>query len=502
MDYFGYLPWEQEYFLNYGENVLDITLDPAPSGVLTGTIRETETELPLEATVKVYRLDTMELFAETTSDEVTGVYTTPSLPYFDYRVVAKAWHHIPVTVDLTINQPTTTQDFWLEPTIGDLLVIDDGAKSPMQPAKKDEKTGEVIGDAYRSDAAKALADVLADLETIGYTTTVETMSATDPATWANYDLLMTCSGDNTDPLGDAGFRSDLIDYVLSGGRLLIEGGEVGYDHYGDTNFATTVLHITDWDADNSGNVTVVEPDHYVVSVPNVITGPIAVSYGNFGDQDALDATADAVRVGSWTNQTQNASIIAYDPNPAPEGGQIVFFAFNYSAMDSEVRPLLLQNTVNWLITAEVGDCTVEGTVTLEGETDHSGVEVEAIPGGGFVYTDASGHYMLEGLFAGAYSIVASKEGWTTGTQEISLSQGEHLTGVDFELYPVQTYEECRDPNLAIPDNNPTGVSDDMEIFLGTTVTEIAAYVNITHTYQGDLIVDLTSPPQPDGRQHA
>jgi hypothetical protein len=58
--------------------------------MLTGTVRENETDVPLEATIKVYRSDTMDLYAETTSNPLDGSYTTTALPYFDYVVTAKA----------------------------------------------------------------------------------------------------------------------------------------------------------------------------------------------------------------------------------------------------------------------------------------------------------------------------------------------------------------------------------------------------------------------------
>ncbi|MBD3162567.1 MAG: T9SS type A sorting domain-containing protein, partial [Candidatus Eisenbacteria bacterium] len=493
IDYFGYLQWEEPFFINYGANVLDVDLEPAPSGILSGTVLEDETDLPLEATVKVYRSDNDELYVETTSSPVDGTYTTPALPYFDYRVTVKAWRHIPVTIDLTVDQASIERNFWLEETIGDLLVIDDSGKGGLNPAKVDEKTGETIAEEFVSEPGKAVQDVLTDLEDLGYTCTMETMGSTDPGTWESYDLMMVCSGDNTDPLGNAAFRNDLIDFVESGGRLLVEGGEVGYDHQGDDEFAEKVLHITDWNHDQSGNVTVAAPDHYVMSVPNVIAGPISMSYSNYGDHDANVPAADAVMVGSWTSYPSDASLIAYDPNPAPEGGQIVFYCFNYSAMDAQVRPLLLQNTVTWLMTPEFGDCSVSGHAYLMGETDHSGVRIEAIPGGGAVYTDPSGAYSLDGLFAGPYTIKATKEGWSTGVEEVTLEQGQQMTGVDFLLGPVSIEERCDQPNLSIPDNNPTGVYDDINVLMSETISEIAVYVDITHTFIGDLRVSLTSP---------
>ncbi len=489
VDLFGYLHHEESFFLNYGANTLDVNLDPAPAGVISGTVTDSEFGDPLEATVKVYRTDTGALYAETTSDPGDGSYTTPSLPYFDYSVVVKAWHYIPVTINITVDEPVIVKSFVLDPTIGDLLVINDSGKSTWNEAKVDEKTGALIAEGY-SSRGKACTDIITDLDEIGYTSTMESMGETDPLTWTNYDLVLVSAGDNTSPYGDASFTNALVDFVEVGGHVLIEGGEVAYDHQSG-DFATKVLHHVDWNHDESGNVTIAEADHYLASVPNVLPPTISMSYSGYGDHDAVDVAADAVGVGSWSSYAGDGSIIAYDPNPAPEGGQIVFFAFNYSAMDAAVRPLLLQNAVTWLMTQEVGDCSISGAVTLEGETDYSGVLVEAIPGGGSLYTGADGLYSLPGLYAGSYEIRASKNGFSTEIVDVPLGPGENATGIDFDLSIVYEATFCSEPGLFIGDNST--IDDSMDINLGANVTGIEVYVDITHTYQGDLIVSLESP---------
>jgi len=430
VDYFGYLHYETPFFVNYGANVHDIDLTPAPSGVVTGTVTALDTGDPLAATVRVYRGDTMELYAETATDPADGSYTTPALPYFDYRITVKAWHYIPVTIDLTIEEAVVEKHFVLEPTIGDLLLIDAAAKQTTAPDKI-AADGTFLAPGYELGEAKAAADMQADLEDLGYTVTPENASSSDPGTWENYDLVMVSAGSSTAVFPTA-FQQALIAFAQGGGHLLIEGGEVGYAHYSG-DFGTYVLHSNDWNHDQSGSVTVADPAHYVMSVPNVITGPISVAYSDYGDQDAMVPNADAVMVGSWTDYPSDASIICYDTNPAPQGGQIVYFCWNYSAMDAAARPALLQNAVTWLTTPEFGNCSVSGTATLQGETDHSGIRVEAIPNGGSTITGADGSFSLPGLFAGTYQIVASKEGFRTDSTEVSLSDGQHLTGLELML---------------------------------------------------------------------
>jgi len=494
VDHFGYLHYEAPFFLNYGANVQDISLTPAPSGVLSGTVTEAGTGLPLAATVKVYRSDDGSLYTQAQSDSSDGSYATIALPYFDYDVLVRASHHVPQSVVLTIDEPNETADFSLEITAGDILVLDDDPSGAARAAKLADKDRTVIAEAYQAPAAKSPADLAIALENLGYYVTLQDIGSTDPASWPDYDLLVTSSGDNTAPLASSQVRSAMVAYVQAGGHLLVEGGEIGYDFYSsDPSFASTVLHSTDWNHDASGNITVADPQHCVMSVPNVITGPIAMTYSGYGDQDAMVPLPDATKVGSWSTYPTDASIIAYDPNPAPEGGQIVYYAFNYSAVDPGARDALLENTVLWLMTAEAGNCSVSGVATLAGQSDHSGILVTAAPGGSSVLTDASGAYMLPGLFAGDYQITATKDQWSAETASVSLGDGQHMANVDFLLTPVTWSQTCDTPGMSIPDNNPTGVRDTLTVASEGEITAVEVFVDITHTYIGDLMVTLISP---------
>ena len=56
---------------------------------------------------------------------------------------------------------------------------------------------------------------------------------------------------------------------------------------------------------------------------------------------------------------------------------------------------------------------------------------------------------------------------------------------------VLTYAAA--PNLAIPDNNTTGITSSISVPASMTLTSVSVYVNITHTYKGDLEVSLIGP---------
>ncbi len=54
-------------------------------------------------------------------------------------------------------------------------------------------------------------------------------------------------------------------------------------------------------------------------------------------------------------------------------------------------------------------------------------------------------------------------------------------------------EQSLTPNLAIPDNNPTGVTSTMNFAQTGSVASVRVKVGITHTFQGDLQVTLIAP---------
>ena len=501
---FGYLTLLDEVFVQYGANVEDFYLDSAPSGVVSGTVTETGTGLPLEATVKVYRSDNGGLYIETTSDPVTGAYSV-TLPYFNYQMNVRAYHHIPENRGISVSTPAMTEDFVLDVTLANILVISDGV-SKGETFKVD-KAGNVIGvmPDVPIKAEKSAAQISTDLVALGYDVTEETAAVTNPATWLpNYDFIVSASGDNISPVASSAYRTALENYVAAGGKLLIEGGEVAYDAVsspGYASFAANVLHSADWNGDSSGNLTVYDPAHPVTSFPNTI-GTITFTYSNYGDQDASIPTADAIRVTSWTEHPSDASIIVYDDNDDPQSGQIVFFQFDYLAGESSGVMALLENTVTYLMAQETPpEGGISGTVLLDGETNHSGVTVALDPGGESTMTDASGYYGLTGLYDGVYTVTATKVDWSSAVVEDISVSGSIVTGIDMMLYPLTIAEGCSTPAVDIPNEDPAGIYDYITFPEGVVISDVEVYIDITHTAIGELVVEVTSPEGTTVRLH-
>ncbi len=499
---FGYLNHQETYFLMFGANDHGITMSSAPAGALTGSVSALEGGEALSATIKVYRIDNGELMATVTTDEF-GVYTIPALTYFNYNLVVTAYHFIPQNAPVSIDSPSMVMDFVLEATNGNILVINDNSTREefvTYPAKLG-KNGVVLAEGYTVPVSRAAADLVSDLTAIGYTVVMVNSSGYNYADWTNYDLVIVSAGAKTSDLSTS-LRGDMSNFVDADGKLLIEGGEVAYNHQNDSAFCANVLHILDWGTDNAGDLTVQDASHYVMLSPNVINGPMDLDYSGYGDSDSVVPAADAQWPGGWTNSAGKGSVVCYDPNPAPQGGQVVFFTFNYSSLAVSGRSELLHNAVNYLLVPEFGESSVFGQVQVNGGGDNSGVTVTLTPGNTSFLTGPDGNYSFDGLFAGDYHLVATRDGFSTHVTDLELGEGQ-VVEYDFILNPIVTTEFCDNPNVTIPDNDPDGgVYCTIPVDVESTLSGIGVYVDISHTYVGDMVIELISPAGTTVRLHS
>lgn len=502
---FGYLGFAGSKLVGVAANTYDIAMTAAPSGVVSGTVTEEGTGKPITALIQVYRSDDMSLVTQTTSDSLAGgAYATGPLPYFGYRFRVSAQRHMTLNLNVTVDESSETVDIEMTPTQGNLLVIDDYTTAGVFQTKFGPK-GEIMQPGGRADGGpKAAALIAADLVTLGYDVTTEASAATNPATWANYDLVIWSSADDTSPVGTAAYRSNLNAYVAGGGKLLIEGGEIGYaaaSSPGYPNFADTTLHIVSWQHDSSGNLAVEQPAHPIATSPNALPATIALSYSNYGDEDALVPDAETDIVFDWSSYPGQGGVLVYDDTPDPASAQIVFYSFDYAAITVAAnRQHLLENTVAYLLADEsTPEGSIAGKVVLSGEASHGGAIVRVSPMGLADTTDASGNYLIEGLFDATYTVTASKAGFADSSATVVISGGTSAVGVDFTLYPVLEYGAS--PEIAIPDNNATGIRVYIDVPADAYLASVDCRVNITHTFKGDLVVELTSPEGTKVRLH-
>jgi subtilisin family serine protease/subtilisin-like proprotein convertase family protein len=85
---------------------------------------------------------------------------------------------------------------------------------------------------------------------------------------------------------------------------------------------------------------------------------------------------------------------------------------------------------------------------------------------------------------------------TTVTINMSITANggySNTDSFDITIGTPPSFTECNSTNYSIPDNNATGINSPLNITEDVDITDLRVYVDITHTWIGDLLVRVTSP---------
>ena len=390
--------------------------------------------------------------------------------------------------------------FKLVEHLGSVLIIDDhwNAKSAAAPEANGRGATQVVH-AEKTGAS----DFAAWLTGAGYL--VQTVTAEDfvPEDLLDRDVVFYTSGNHLNPLVYQEMRDALIDWTDAGGRILLEGGEIGYACI-STNaypeFAASVLHATEFLADDTLELHT-NPDgadHPLLNRPHAIPSPLRVNVPSgvtdWGASDGMGGVdPDAAVVMHSVYALRSGGIIAWDDNTGPAAGQIVYLPVDLAYVEDSAARLLLENALAYLLADEPGGpSSISGRVTLSDRSDHAGVTV-TVGRAGSVVTGADGTYRLSGLWGGSYEVVATKPGYSTARSVIDLAEGEQAAGRNLTLVPVIEVSGAVWPNQAIPDNNPVGISSSIPLGVTGTVAGVEVEVDIAHFSSGNLVVELRGP---------
>lgn len=333
---------------------VNVQLQPLPRGFVYGQAFLADTTDYSGITVRIDQ--------QSTTTNVNGFFSLPNVFSGPIEITfEKAGYSTEI---ITTNLPAY-DSLWVEATLypasGAVLVIDDdGGERGFEAGKAAKEQSPVIRSKTRGSSANFFQTTL---ENMGYQVTRESSAQTSPATWSNYGFVVWSSGANLSPVASTSMQTALINYVNNGGNLIIEGGEIGYDHQNHTSFANTVLHITDWNGDNSGSLAVNIPTHPITAnLPSVIS----LNYTGYGDQDAVTPAAGTELLIKNTGHPSTAGLLL--------AGTVEYMAFNIAAINSADAEQLIRNSATFMFPHSPihNDVAVYGLAGVrEGDMVHS-----------------------------------------------------------------------------------------------------------------------------------
>ncbi|RCK73937.1 MAG: carbonic anhydrase [Ignavibacteriae bacterium] len=360
-----------------------------------------------------------------------------------YKVVAR---DISNNQNVTYNPTTGEHKFYIISTKGLVLVVDDDGTT-----EKNEKGGEDVDPALKGVTGRLIQRTLTE---VGYIVDTVSFAIHNPAVYPDYDIVVWTGGTKgTGVFGDVAKRDALRARVASGGKVWVEGGEVGYVYRWQTteldkNFRQQVLHDSSWLSDvTSSSLVITQPTHPIFTTPNPISSPIAFTGTSIYSRDAvrlMPGDPGAYKIAGWSTYTtqgpDTCGIIVFDNNPNPLSAQIVFMTFALNSItDTVVAKKLIENTAEFLMTPEAPPSgAVVGTVTLTGTSDYSGVNVQLI---GFNYnqtqvTGTTGEFSFTGLYPGNYTIKVWKSGYYPTLIQEPVVVGTGIVTLNYTLDPI------------------------------------------------------------------
>jgi subtilisin-like proprotein convertase family protein len=177
--------------------------------------------------------------------------------------------------------------------------------------------------------------------------------------------------------------------------------------------------------------------------------------------------------------TLEFSAAGYSPITVPD---VVVVSESTTVVNVQMYPVVLGN--------------ISGTVTEAGTGTPLQASVEVL-GSGFgpvTSNPVSGEYTIN-VYEGIYTMRVSKDGYGTMLRDSVVVSGSIVE--DFELSPLAVHLYTKVDSLPIPDGDPVGITSIITVSDSFQIEDINVYVDITHSYIGDLIVALYSPEGED-----
>jgi hypothetical protein len=210
------------------------------------------------------------------------------------------------------------------------------------------------------DPYKAFSSVLPSLSLArSLNIQATTFAGFDTSTLASARALVLLGGANPLPFNDPAKRQAIVRFAAQGGRVLIEGGEVGHSYrrpaWGrerDSAFRKTLLHVSSFLGDGSGT-SLLPPsaDGSVFSQPHKLSAPVAfASPSSPSARDYMEAEEEpsTLLMGTWSDDQRTGAVVAH----LDDSGSVrtLYLPFSLTLLaDSSVASELAENALSFLL---------------------------------------------------------------------------------------------------------------------------------------------------------
>jgi hypothetical protein len=186
-----------------------------------------------------------------------------------------------------------------------------------------------------------------------------TFAGFDTCALASARALVLLGGTNPLPFNDPVKRQAIVRFVEEGGRVLIEGGEVGHIYrrpaWGrerDSAFRKTLLHVSTFLGDGAGTSLLPSAaDGSVFSQPHKLSAPVTfASPSSASARDYMEAEGEphTLRMGTWSDDHRTEAVIAHLDDTGSVRTIYLPFALALLA-DSSVASQLAENALSFLL---------------------------------------------------------------------------------------------------------------------------------------------------------
>jgi len=271
--------------------------------------------------------------------------------FVEYKIKAE---DISSQSNISFHPETGYHSFNINDTRGLVLILDDDVSSSDR-ISSDKGFTEAI-----DLPLGASANIInSKLSSIGYYVEQYEFNSVDTSIIKNFDLVIITAGVKASSLlSNAAVRKAISDFTLSGGKTLVEGGEVGYTFRKtstadpDPLFRREVLNDSSWVSDRSGGNLNTQSGFPLFNNPNTIPATINVSDNGYGARDevTLLPKTGVSRIAYWSNGiNSNGGIIIHHPDGDTSVARNVFYTFSITQLSQSTAEELIENTVDYLM---------------------------------------------------------------------------------------------------------------------------------------------------------